>query len=556
MNKRIIGVTVGTTMNPQKIASPNEKANAIKTAYSGETIVATDSAEAKFEGLRVLGRSEQASTTGAQLLNYEESLYATDDGVLGKPNYSNLSTIVDVMEADSIYLSGDFSLLNSEYAILGLCEEYPAIGVKSTRKKIFSNTAIDTTDSNYAVIYLPTIDKKEAIKKSFMINYGNEALPFEPYTGGKPSPNPDYPQPIESVGKDGSVDVGVYTDNLLPYPYRGSSTTSNGGTMNIQEDGGIACSGTPTGYIGIELYKKDIPCNKFRVCLLGNAKNVILEAHMIDANNNYLSGTSIALGKSILFDVKDYPTATKIYVGIKRNDSNIEMSGVAYPMIVAGDVVPKEYKPYIKQSLSISTPNGLPGIKVTDASLATYTDAEGNMWCADEIDFSRGKYVQRIGTKIFDGSDDESWSYSSYKQPSIDTLVVYGVDYVENFVSNDANPSMSNITTWNLTRGILNTHHMRGNNSIAFTIAKEKFPTLDDFKNYVVENPIIVHSILATPIETDLTAEQLEAYRALTSNYPTTTILNDENAHMETTMVADTKNYIDNKFAALAAQML
>ena len=31
---------------------------------------------------------------------------------------------------------------------------------------------------------------------------------FEPYTGGKPSPNPEYPQPIESVGDDGSVDVG------------------------------------------------------------------------------------------------------------------------------------------------------------------------------------------------------------------------------------------------------------------------------------------------------------------------------------------------------------
>ena len=34
-----------------------------------------------------------------------------------------------------------------------------------------------------------------------MLNEGSTALPYEPYTGGAPSPSPDYPQEIVSAGK-------------------------------------------------------------------------------------------------------------------------------------------------------------------------------------------------------------------------------------------------------------------------------------------------------------------------------------------------------------------
>lgn len=36
---------------------------------------------------------------------------------------------------------------------------------------------------------------------SFMVNAGQTLLPYEPYTGNKPSPSPDYPQPITNAGK-------------------------------------------------------------------------------------------------------------------------------------------------------------------------------------------------------------------------------------------------------------------------------------------------------------------------------------------------------------------
>ena len=60
-----------------------------------------------------------------------------------------------------------------------------------------------------------------------------------------------------------------------------------------------------------------------------------------------------------------------------------------------------------------------------------------------------------------------------------------------------------------------------------------------------------VCGVLATPIETDLTPEEIAAYKALRTYGPTTVITNDAGAGMEVTYVADTKAYIDKKFKEL-----
>ena len=61
---------------------------------------------------------------------------------------------------------------------------------------------------------------------------------------------------------------------------------------------------------------------------------------------------------------------------------------------------------------------------------------------------------------------------------------------------------------------------------------------------------------LANPIETPLSETEIAAYRALHSNYPNTTVLNDAGAHMAVAYTADTKLYIDNKINELALAIL
>ena len=56
------------------------------------------------------------------------------------------------------------------------------------------------------------------------------------------------------------------------------------------------------------------------------------------------------------------------------------------------------------QQLIIPTPNGLPGIPV--GSGGNFTDASGQQWVCDEMDFARGVYVQRV-QKITSYTDED-----------------------------------------------------------------------------------------------------------------------------------------------------
>lgn len=78
---------------------------------------------------------------------------------------------------------------------------------------------------------------------------------------------------------------------------------------------------------------------------------------------------------------------------------------------------------------------------------------------------------------------------------------------------------------------------------------------LANWKAFLAENPMEVITYLNTPIERDLTPEEIAAYKALHTNYPTTVISNDEAAHMEVSYVADTKNYIAKVNAPLQKQI-
>ena len=73
---------------------------------------------------------------------------------------------------------------------------------------------------------------------------------------------------------------------------------------------------------------------------------------------------------------------------------------------------------------------------------------------------------------------------------------------------------------------------------------------------YAAGNPIIIRYPLATPIETPLSAEEIAAFKALHTNKPNTTVYTDGNAGIKLDYVADTKAYIDNKFAELAAAIV
>ena len=70
----------------------------------------------------------------------------------------------------------------------------------------------------------------------------------------------------------------------------------------------------------------------------------------------------------------------------------------------------------------------------------------------------------------------------------------------------------------------------------------------DDFSD---ENALSVMTYLDTPIETDLTEAQIQAYKSLTTFKSTSIISNDANAQMNVEYACDTKTWVTNKINTL-----
>lgn len=199
-------------------------------------------------------------------------------------------------------------------------------------------------------------------------------------------------------------------------------------------------------------------------------------------------------------------------------------------------------------SVTVSAPNGLPGIPV--ASGGNYTDENGQQWICDEVDFGKGVYVQRVGEVVLDGDEavgietyDNTYKRIYYKLDNVDLTTAKRTAVLSNRFG---------LFKGTITYGIA----MVSGSGYLLLYLSESLQDLTSATQWLTENPTTTQYILATPIETALSAEELAAYAALHTNYPNTTVYNDGGAGMEVKYVADTKLYVDKKFAELSAALL
>lgn len=187
------------------------------------------------------------------------------------------------------------------------------------------------------------------------------------------------------------------------------------------------------------------------------------------------------------------------------------------------------------QNLTLSTPNGLPGIPVSSGG--NYTDESLQQWVCDEVDFGRGVYVQRVAVKTFDGSSDERWDDTASANAP------YGVapTNIANCTDTDTQiicnryPTATIQESWRAKDYLVSRPGASASN-ICFR--NVDITSLDAWIADVSANPITIQYVLAAPIETALSAEELVAYSALHTKYPNTTILNDGGAGMEVKYVS------------------
>lgn len=182
-------------------------------------------------------------------------------------------------------------------------------------------------------------------------------------------------------------------------------------------------------------------------------------------------------------------------------------------------------------SMTIATPNGLPGIPVSSGG--NYTDANGQQWVCDEIDLARGVYVKRIGFTDLTGASwtkNDSGKYFTLKSRGVYSTA-YRVLCTHIYGGKDSDGNKNAVI------------YINSNRDIRLNIA------LNDDTTEAVKNAMdgaVLIGVLATPIETPLSAEELAAYAALHTYRGNTVVSNDAGAYMDIEYVMDAKKYIDS----------
>lgn len=560
----------------------------IEESATGADIVISDSAEMPLKNLKLFGKSTQTATTGKNLFDFSKIKNVGNQGtcdtdydrmtitIPAKTN--NVGYVNTMRELCPEAVAGKTYVLNCNTSN---SEAGKHIYLLETKRAINFGKAFEWSDEMLdakLAWYNNAKTDNENVISEIQFEEGTVATGYEPYTGGKPSPSPDFPQEIVSAGDSGNIEVEATGKNLLridsDMKESNCSKSNDNATKRIIKPGeyvvGLAGNnGVNENAIGsfefstnrVKFFMKSSSYSGFgigvgifltsgktyKIVFTGIGGNENVQVSFYSDDGTYINSSD---RKNTVFTV---PDNAEYSVVVFRNYAVLNTYFDFKDVMICeqGDNVPNAYEPYHNpQILDFATPNGFRGIPVDSGG--NYTDENGQQWICDEVDFERGVYMQRIWTGEFNGSNDEWWTRydtSGYQGFSANLLpeTMYRRNGFANYYAVENRILSSTEALW---LGVANARIYVHNSR--FYDAELGDKGLSNLKAYLAEHPLIVVTYLDAPIETPLTADQITAYKSLTTHKTTTLISNDAGAGMEVTYVADPKAYIDNKFAELS----
>lgn len=372
--------------------------------------------------------------------------------------------------------------------------------------------------------------------RNIMLNAGSSALPWEPYTGGKPGYY-DKGIEVDVTGKNlfsldnDTVFAKEICDIVKKTNEIALTATSSSDTLFCQ----YVC------YLSEEVTKYF--CGKTITVSAKHKTNNSSLSPVIFINLYNSDNKTIADEKSIYFKRGSSVTVivpketVKIRFAFRVDQLRGQVVGDyvrIYDIQAEEGSTATSYEPYkTPQSIHLSTPNGLAGLKVSSGG--SYTDESGQQWICDEIvrnERGTGKLIQRIGrSKVSDNllapvtlsngnialSISEISGVSSSNQEALFTMApVLDAPDPDRFETGNAY-----------------------SDGTGFVIVGTPDDTL---VSLVIKygNCEFLY-VLETPVETNLSAEEIAALSALHTYSPTTTISNDAGCEMTAAYV--TKYY-------------
>lgn len=461
--------------------SVDSKITKFYATNSGDTHI-VDSDNGKIMDMLVYGKASQIKTTGNNLL---------------KPN---------LKYADS------FDVDFKQGTVLTMISKNSAKNTKGGNLKI---TLVDGSihwfgyDKN--ATKQQTTLTKDAVSAKYLFEYEtseNYALyvgdydKYEPYTGAKPSPSPEYPQDIKSVVNPTMKICGA---NLLKLDFK--KYENNGITLEVVGNK-LRFHGTFTDtYTFFEV--KDKPLIK---------KDTKVSLYVYNYNDHDAFAWLELLSNGNIDSLrKTRPTDTlqedKYLNAIGIEDYNIGDT-IDFTTTIAVLDNTTTYKPYKEQTLTL--PITLNAVPVTTGGNVTIG---GQQYVADYVDVERGKLVRM--TKRVNMNDVSPLINLSYGQHSNGIgYLAYSIDEASNETAMKDVEPLSNAyigSQWINKSGYVYISSVR---SIIFVDDRftDKNTAINLFKD------VYIIYVMNTPTEEDLTTEQINALKALKTYYPTTNI--------------------------------
>lgn len=335
--------------------------------------------------------------------------------------------------------------------------------------------------------------------------------------------------------------------NLLklskPNVYEGT----NGLLTTMNADGSVSVTGTPT-YNWSNITKIDNKCHT------DNATYTF----SVDKNSGIIIG--LKLGRTKLDDA-NYQThrimqnqlSCTFETGASNEYCSLFLEGLTvgksynftiYPMLELGTEAtayepytggqpspspdyPQEIKSVVNPTIKLSNGDGTESQTVTlpyvlnaiPVNSGGNVTIDGQQYIADYVDVERGKLVRMTELIEYDGT--ENWSLQSINNNGIANFEIVATRYISNIGMCDTFQLQKTFISDTNTEGFM----INYNNSLFIRINTARgISTLETFKEFLANKHIFILYALSTPTEIDLAKEEITAFKALATYYPTTNI--------------------------------
>lgn len=479
-----------------------------------------DSSYSEFQNITVAGASEQVTTTGANLLPYPYSetsitrngltFTVNDDGSVTVNGTATVNTgftlFADISENSTVEIPGDYVSGGSEKVLVRVINRTNgSYNLIASNKSGFTKIDKSTYTKGYVELQVTagTTVNNEIIKPMLS---NEQDIPYEPYTGGQPSPSPDYPQPIDVIEED--FNITSCGKNLLK-PIKFNDDEYSGITINTLEDGSISLNGTASETIYRTIGNADLKANTnytlstdvnstSNIQFYFNGEPTSSGTNWIPVNNNYT-----------VFSVNNDIHNAQINITIKSG-ATVNMT---FKVQLEEGSTATSYEPYQSTTTPITLPEGQFAAKISDTIKdqfrIAYNESDGNYHL----------YLDKnISKKILNGSED--WIYDNQEGD-----IIQWKDYLgDSTYSNDN--EIRCMSDYFIGFGFNDSWHT--NNTICLVggesmrINTNRFQTVEELKVWLQEHNTIVYYQLKTPQTIDIGKVQMPL-----TYYPVTNVFTD-----------------------------